>query len=280
MELSTAAIWLNTAFSGYDSAILSIMHTLADKVGVVLTPLMRLITLLGEKGLIFFLVALMFLCFSKERKMGVCLFGALCCGALITNVILKDAVARARPFEAVEAFNQWWSAVGAPAEDGFSFPSGHVTAAAAGVTALCLMRGKKLILPSVIWVFLMAVSRNYLMAHYPSDVLFAAIIGCASGFIAFYITKIIYRLLESNDDVPFCALVLGYDVPVPVFGDVVGKLDRVLISAGGENDGAVKPSRSKPAKGSEGSSSVRSGGHSGNGAVSKSNRGYKGKHEV
>ena len=56
------------------------------------------------------------------------------------------------------------------------------------MTALCLMRGRKLVVPSVIVVLLMAISRNYLMAHYPSDVLFAAIIGVASAFIAYYIT--------------------------------------------------------------------------------------------
>lgn len=213
MELTAMAQWLNSAFSGYDQALLGALHSLAEAAGGFLTPLMKLITLLGEKGLLMFLLALGLMCFSRTRKIGVCVFGAVCCGALITNIILKDAVARPRPFETMELYKQWWVAVGAPGEDGFSFPSGHVTAAAAGMTALCLMKGKKLILPSVLIVVLMGISRNYLVAHYPSDVLFAMIIGLASAFIAYGITLLIFRFLENHDDRPFCAFLLDVDVP-------------------------------------------------------------------
>ena len=209
---------LNTVFAGYDKAILTVMHFLGEYLGVVLTPLMKLITLLGEKGLIFFLLALVLMCFSKTRKTGVCVFGAVCCGALITNIILKDWVARPRPFETVELYRMWWNDIGAPAEDGFSFPSGHVTAAAAGMTALYRAEGKRYLKPGIIWVLLMAVSRNYLMAHYPSDVLFAAIFGVASGFIAWEITKLIFRFLEEHDDKRLCALALDFDVPLPDIG--------------------------------------------------------------
>lgn len=209
---------LNTVFAGYDKAILTVMHFLGEYLGVVLTPLMKLITLLGEKGLIFFLLALVLMCFSKTRKTGVCVFGAVCCGALITNIILKDWVARPRPFEALDLYRMWWNDIGAPAEDGFSFPSGHVTAAAAGMTALYRAEGKKYLKPGIIWVLLMAVSRNYLMAHYPSDVLFAAIFGVASGFIAWEITKLIFRFLEEHDDKRLCALALDFDVPLPDIG--------------------------------------------------------------
>lgn len=209
---------LNTVFAGYDKAILTVMHFLGEYLGVVLTLPMKIITLLGEKGLIFFLLALVLMCFSKTRKTGVCVFGAVCCGALITNIILKDWVARPRPFEALDLYRMWWNDIGAPAEDGFSFPSGHVTAAAAGMTALYRAEGKKYLKPGIIWVLLMAVSRNYLMAHYPSDVLFAAIFGVASGFIAWEITKLIFRFLEEHDDNRLCALALDFDVPLPDIG--------------------------------------------------------------
>lgn len=212
MEMTSAALWLNEFFSGYDSAILGFMHTLAEKAGGVLTPLMKLMTFLGEKGIIFFLLALVCLCFSRTRPLGVCVFGAVCCGALITNIILKDTIARPRPFETVEQFRLWWEFVGSPAEDGFSFPSGHVTAAAAGMTAISLMKGKKFVLPSVLVVLLMAVARNYLMAHYPSDVLAAAIIGVASGFIAWLITRLIFRFLEERRDVPAFAAILDFSL--------------------------------------------------------------------
>lgn len=213
MELTAMANWLNTAFAGYDGAILNAMHALAESAGKVLTPVMKLITLLGEKGLLLFLLALVFMCFARTRKFGVCVFGAVCCGALITNVILKDMVARPRPFEGLQQFTQYWQFLGSPAEDGFSFPSGHVTAAASGLTALCLItKDKRLIAPSAVIVVLMGISRNYLMAHYPSDVLFAMLIGVASAFIAWAITRLIYSFLEANEDNGFCSFVLEFNI--------------------------------------------------------------------
>ena len=223
MEFTSAALWLNSFFAGYDGAILKLLHGLESILGPVLTPIMKLITLLGEKGLLMFLLAFVLMCFSKTRKTGLCLFGAVCCGALITNIILKDSICRPRPFETVELYKQWWIAVGSPAEDGFSFPSGHMTACAAGMTALTLMRGKKLLVPSIVIVFLMGVSRNYLMAHYPSDVLVATFVGLFSGFAAWFIANLIYRFLEAHDDVPLFGFVLDFDLPLSLPRSMPGR---------------------------------------------------------
>ena len=238
MEYTAIAEWLNTTFAGYDSAILGLMNTLATAAGGFLTPLMKLITFLGEKGIIMFLLAIGFMCFSRTRKIGVCMFGAVCCGALITNIILKDMVARPRPFEYMAVYKQYWDLIGSPAESGYSFPSGHVTAATAGMTALCFTRGKKMILPTVIVVLLMGISRNYLMAHFPSDVLFAVIIGVLSAFIAYLITKAIFNYLEDNDDFPFCAAILEFDLPVrlPDLSALTGKAAKRGTRASGRAD--------------------------------------------
>lgn len=214
MEYTAIAEWLNTSFAGFDSAILGFYNTMAGKAGGFLTPLMKVITFLGEKGVVFFLLALGFMCFSRTRKMGVCMFGAVCCGALITNIILKDMVARPRPFEYMAVYKSFWDFIGSPAESGFSFPSGHVTAAAAGMCSLCFTKSKKMIAPTAVVVLLMAASRNYLMAHFPSDVLFAAIIGALSAVIAYLITRAIFIYLEDNDDFTFCATLLYFDLPV------------------------------------------------------------------
>lgn len=212
------AQWLNSFFAGYDKAILGALHSVAEAAGGVLTPLMKLITLLGEKGLLFLLLAVVLMCFARTRPVGVCLFGAVCCGALITNILLKDAVARPRPFEAMEVYRQWWIAVGSPAEDGFSFPSGHVTAATAAMVSLCFTKGKKFILPAVLVVLLMGISRNYLVAHYPSDVLFAMMIGAISAFVAYIITRLIFRFLEEHEDNGLCAFALDWSLSLPAPG--------------------------------------------------------------
>lgn len=249
MEYTAIAEWLNTAFSGYDSAILGFMNTLAGKAGGFLTPLMKVITFLGEKGIIFFLLAIGFMCYSRTRKMGVCMFGAVCCGALITNIILKDMVARPRPFEYLALYKSYWDYIGSPAESGFSFPSGHVTAVTAGMGSLCFTKGKKMILPTVIVVALMGISRNYLMAHFPSDVLFAMLIGAFSAFVAYLITKAIFIYLEDNDDFPVCAAILDFDLPVrlPDKETVTG-----LINSVGKGGGSGRGKRESRTGGERG----------------------------
>ena len=249
MELTAAASWLNTAFAGYDRLILSALHAISNGF---FTFLAKLITLIGEKGLIFFLAALIFMCFPKTRKLGVCIFGAVCCGALITNVILKDAIARPRPLT-VAPYSQWWADINAPAEDGWSFPSGHVTAAAAGMVAIRLIKGKKWTIPAVVWVLLMMISRNYLMAHYPTDVLAAAIIGTASGFISYYITRFIFQFLYINRKKNWCGLVLNWSAPdykgIPsklgLTGEPVNDYFDKTFEGKSDSDRAVKDSSGK-----------------------------------
>ena len=224
MFVSPAAVWLDTYLAGYDHLFLSVQHFFADHAGPVLTPIMRTITFLGEKGWPFFLMAFVFMLMADKRDLGVCIFGAVCCGALITNIILKDNIARLRPFENSVEYELWWTLVGSPAEDGYSFPSGHVTACAAGMTAITLMRGKKWIIPSIIIVLLMAISRNYLMAHYPSDVTAAILIGVFSGFVSWFITQLIFRILRRHSDVPFFRFILDFDIrDILPFAALIGK---------------------------------------------------------
>ena len=140
------------------------------------------------------------------------MFGAICCGALMTNVILKETICRIRPYEAQEVFRAFWSFVGAHAESEFSFPSGHTTAAAAAATGLWLTRGKKYLAISVPYVALMAASRNYFAVHYPTDVIAGAVVGTLAGIIAYLITLAIYRVLKTHENTKFCGFVLNFDV--------------------------------------------------------------------
>ena len=64
---------------------------------------------------------------------------------------------------------------------GFTDASMRRIAAAAGMSAICFLRGKRWIWPSVGVVLAMMIARNYLMAHFPRDVLAAVITGVFSG---------------------------------------------------------------------------------------------------
>ncbi len=211
MILSSYAHWLDRIFDSLDRPVLEFCHSAAEAAGSFLTPLTRIITLIGEKGLIFFALALALICFKKTRRAGVCLFGAVCCGALVGNIILKNLVERPRPLTTLP-YAEWWRFIGSPAEDGFSFPSGHVTAAMAGISALCLSCRRKTMLLGYIYVVLMCFSRCYLMAHYPSDVLTGILVGGLSAVTAYFIAKLIFNILEKYRDNRFFGFVLDFDL--------------------------------------------------------------------
>lgn len=243
MVMSAGAAFLQNLFEGFDHLFLSFYHSICC---APLTLLTKLITLIGEKGIIFFLAAVLMMCFSKTRKTGICLFGAVACGALITNIILKDLVARPRPFY-FAPYDDWYKAVGAPFEDDFSFPSGHATSAAAGMLALRLRNGKKWTVPAIVWVLLTCLSRNYLIAHYPSDVLIGSIIGAASAVIAWMITELIYRILSANEGTVWADFVLNWSIP-----DVAGIPSRLgLIGTGASPEFRRKTERPQRDRDSE-----------------------------
>ena len=209
---SSFAMWLNQTFAGFDGVILEFYHWLAEFCGVLLTPIMRTVSFTGDKGIVLLILALILCLFAKTRKTGICMFGAVCCGALMTNIILKETICRIRPYEASELFREFWTFAGAHAESEFSFPSGHTTAAAAAATGLWLTRGKKYLAVSIPFVTLMAVSRNYFVVHYPTDVIAGALVGTLAGVIAYFITLGIYRFLNAKKDVKLFAFVLDFDV--------------------------------------------------------------------
>ena len=206
------AAWLNSTFFGFDKAILSFYHFLAESMGTVLTPIMEFITIIGEKGIIVLVIGLILLLFAKSRRIGCTVFAAVVFGALFTNIILKDIIARPRPFESVELFYDWWQYAGAFAEDGFSFPSGHVTAVTAGFMAMVFMGKRKYLwfaLPSIV---LMAASRNYLVGHYPTDVIAAMIVGTVAAALATVTVKYVYKFIESKKNIKLFKFLLEFDI--------------------------------------------------------------------
>ena len=134
---------------------------------------------LGNSGLFWILLCLVLLAFKRTRKMGFCGLLALLIGALITNVALKNIIARIRPYEQFPDIILLLER-----QKDFSFPSGHTTSSFAAATALAAARARgwpaAMILAAVI-----AFSRLYLYVHYPTDVIAGALIGAFSGLAAY-----------------------------------------------------------------------------------------------
>jgi undecaprenyl-diphosphatase len=151
--------------------------------------------------------------FQKTRRFGTAMLLGIIVGALFTNVWLKVAIARPRPYsDETSILHQIWVTMGQHMESDKSFPSGHTTAAAAAATGLWLTRGKKYLAVSIPYVALMAASRNYFIVHYPTDVIAGAIVGTLGGIIAYFITRGIYHALKKRENSKFCHFVLNFDV--------------------------------------------------------------------
>lgn len=74
--------------------------------------------------------AAVLLLFRQTRKTGTAALIALLAGVILTNLILKNAVARERPFsDPTSVYYTCWLETGSMAASGYSFPSGHTTAA-------------------------------------------------------------------------------------------------------------------------------------------------------
>ena len=177
----------------FDLSVFSWIQTIQNGI---LTPVMTVVSLLGTKGAIFFLLGFVLLFFRKYRKLGVAVLGALAITTVCNSVIIKELLARPRPFD---LDYDWWLAVYRYPDfvsrpDSFSFPSGHTAAAFAAATVV-FCQSRKGGLALVLFGCLMGFSRVYLEVHYCTDVLFGALFGVVYALIAVLIVNRLYPVV-------------------------------------------------------------------------------------
>ena len=76
--------------------ILDMIQNLRTPIGDVVVPL---ITRLGDAGIIWIILTVLLLIIPKTRKTGVIMMAALLVDVLLCNVLIKNLVARTRPFD-------------------------------------------------------------------------------------------------------------------------------------------------------------------------------------
>lgn len=140
--------------------------------GDFLNPLITLITTLGNGGLIWLVSSAVMLCFPKSRKTGVLVLMALLASLLVNNFILKNVVARSRPWTCVEGLQ---TLVEKPKD--YSFPSGHTASSFAAAIVMYKTLPARVGVPAVILAVGISLSRLYVGVHYPTDVLAGALSG-------------------------------------------------------------------------------------------------------
>lgn len=153
----------------------------------VLDIVFPVITALGNKGWSFILVAIILVCIPKYRKWGAAMGTSLGLGFLFGNMLIKNIVARTRPYDFVENIEILVERL-----SDYSFPSGHTLAAFEFFTVVCLMPVKKVykVLAGIL-AFTIAFSRLYLYVHFPSDVLTGMMLGTLFGVMGVRIVTMV-----------------------------------------------------------------------------------------
>lgn len=135
------------------------------------------LTLLGEESAFLLIFTILFWCVNKEYSYKLGLAYLL---SAVINIGVKETLQVPRPFgeEGIRYLR-------VETATGYSFPSGHTQSATAYLTSLMLeYKQKWLTIGGSLLIALIGISRLYLGAHRPSEVIAGAIIGI--GWILIY----------------------------------------------------------------------------------------------
>ena len=127
-----------------------------------LDPIMAFFSYMGEMGLFWIAVGIVFIIFKKTRSMGVMVLVAMAIGFLVgLNIAIPS---------------------------GSSFPSGHSCSSLAAATVM-LIKDKRFGIPALVLALLIVFSRLYNYVHYPSDVLCGMLLGVICAVVVVLVFK-------------------------------------------------------------------------------------------
>ena len=179
-----------------------------------LNPIMKVLTHSGDKGILLIVLILALLFIPRTRAIGIMSTISIAIEALLNNVLLKNLIARTRPYDEIEGLV---NLVGKQSD--YSFPSGHTGAAfaVAGAMLVVALFGLPMIektgefkradpsltlkLISVILIMyatLLAFSRMYVGVHYPTDVLCGLLLGLGTSAVAYLIYQVAIKKIHER----------------------------------------------------------------------------------
>lgn len=176
------------------------METIAEHATSAGAYLWTAITTFGEAGIFWIVLSLILMLLPKTRKAGFSMGLALLLGVILGNGVLKNVVARPRPYDVSTALSHRL-AWGEMSND-FSFPSGHTLASFEAATALFLHH-KKWGIAALVLAFFVSISRLFLLVHYPTDLLFGALLGILFAVLASFTVRKLWALYETKKSPTF-----------------------------------------------------------------------------
>lgn len=158
---------------------LTILHAIQSLHNPVLDQIMITVfnTMVGSLGQLWIIVGLILLVVPKTRKCGAAVLLSYLASYLIGNEWLKDLIARPRPCAVDDTVQM---IVKKPSS--FSCPSVHTYLAFSSAMAI-FHSYKKAGIGVFVFAALVGFSRMYFFVHYPTDVLFGAVLGIVTAWI-------------------------------------------------------------------------------------------------
>lgn len=141
----------------------------------------KAITVLGNAGWFWVMLAIILIIPRKTRKIGLTALLSMFVCFLVTNVVLKNRIARPRPYVTVSNI---YPLIPKPRE--YSFPSGHACVSFASAFIYYRMMPRKYGILAVVLAGLIAFSRLYLGVHYPGDVLGGILVAWIGSTLVYW----------------------------------------------------------------------------------------------
>ena len=179
----------NTWALPFETDFILWLQSLGGK-GTFLYYLMNFITMFGEELILVGIMGLIYWGLDKHKGERI---GFMLIFATVANPLIKNIVCRTRPFDSASGIENLRDV------DGYSFPSGHSSGSASvffGTVRVYRKTIKKWLTALCIVIpLLVALSRNYLGAHYLTDVVAGLLLGLGLVFLIDWLYTVLNKYI-------------------------------------------------------------------------------------